>query len=346
MYEKKKATGKTLRSLLRIAMCVVLTVSLMPLALAVVPVSGQYDSWIGDATPDEYDFKVVGMVDEPAFFTMTGFIELVEDYAQTLDYTWKNSSGTVDVDTLTGVFLEDFLDDVMTLDDAANAMIITASDDFSRTFNLDDEERGAFWADDEGNQMMLAWNGNASRTNREIVDYELPKVVVGQIDPDDFNSSFWVSQIVEIRITAFNDIGRYPWALEAIEALAEYEVTTGVGDNRFDPAGSLTRGMFITFLGRALEAEGAYGDEEFTDVDYDEYYGEYVAWAVEEGLVQGYGDGTFGPNDDLKVEHMLIIAGRAGLTDTPESIEADANRPATRAEAAVIIFALMQLLLD
>ncbi|MCL1905982.1 MAG: S-layer homology domain-containing protein, partial [Clostridiales bacterium] len=112
----------------------------------------------------------------------------------------------------------------------------------------------------------------------------------------------------------FSDLAGYEPVRPAIEALAAKGVISGTGDSRFDPAGSLTRAMFVTMLGRALNGgtgAAAAGTKEFTDVDYGSWYGPHIHWAVKTGIVSGYPDGTFKPHQNLTVEEMIVMAVRA-----------------------------------
>lgn len=331
---------KPIRIVFSLLLCILMALSLFPLSAAVVPVP---DLWIGDATPEEYDFKIVGMVKQPAYFTLEGLIESAGELVKTKEYNWLNNSGSTDVDTFTGIYIEDLLKGVAALEDGAAGIVVTAGDGFSSTFSLDYSPSGVYWTDIDGNKMMLAWSGTESRTNRDIIDYDLPRIAIGQKDADDVNRSNWVSDVVEIRVTAFTDLKGYGWAVSAIDSLYADGVVNGMGGNRFAPAESLNRAMFVTMLGRALNPDAkapSAEDRRFTDVDYGSWYGMHVEWAVDNGIVQGYGDGTFRPSVNLTVEHMLLMAERAGLKDIPEEIEADAQRYATRAEAAVIVYAL------
>ncbi|MCL1827868.1 MAG: S-layer homology domain-containing protein [Oscillospiraceae bacterium] len=192
------------------------------------------------------------------------------------------------------------------------------------------------------------------------------------------------SIIVSFDSPVFSDLEGYDHATPAIEALAAEEILSGVGGGRFDPEGSLTRAMFATMLGRALNkaapAEAAAVAGFFSDVDYDSWYGEHVRWAANKGIINGYPDGTFKPTGFLSTEEMIVMAIRAGgfeLTgsdDEPAEIAAgfsdwaapyvitaeindiyatgeNSEKPgvfgadrANRAEAAVIVYKLLQVL--
>jgi len=301
------------------------------------------DSWIGDATPDEYDFCIVGLVEEPAFFTTAGFAEFAAEFAQTKEYNWLNSSASRDTDTFTGVYFTDLLSEIVKPLDSAGGVIVTADDGFNRSFSLSDAASPVFAPDIDGNLMMFAFNGTDSRTNREIIDFALPRLVVGQRDVDDVNRSSWVNGIVEIRVTAFSDLGRYSWAAEAIDALVAAGVITGQPGGGYDPAGSMDRAMAVTILGRVMNPDwetATVVPGDFPDVEYDSWYGVHVSWAVEQGIVRGYPDGTFKPDNLISVEHMILLMQNAGLTEVPEGIDQSAVRDANRAELAFITYML------
>jgi len=121
---------------------------------------------------------------------------------------------------------------------------------------------------------------------------------------------------VSIGGETFKDLAGYEWAKPAIEDLAGKGILSGVGDNRFDPAGGLTRAMFVTMLGRAYNGKATTtptkGISGASDVDFNTWYGPYVWWAIEKGIVSGYPDGTFKPMNMLTVEEMIVITVRAG----------------------------------
>ena len=59
-----------------------------------------------------------------------------------------------------------------------------------------------------------------------------------------------------------------------------------------------------------LEGTPAAGDGSFSDVEAGTWYTDAVNWAAEKGIVKGYGDGTFGPEDDITREQMAVILYR------------------------------------
>lgn len=112
----------------------------------------------------------------------------------------------------------------------------------------------------------------------------------------------------------FDDIKTSDWYYDAVEYVAENELMTGVGNNMFAPNTSMTRAMFVTVLGRMYEQAGGnisnYKASRFNDVEGGSWYCNYVEWAAENGIVNGYGDSQFGTNDSITREQMCAIIVR------------------------------------
>ena len=83
-----------------------------------------------------------------------------------------------------------------------------------------------------------------------------------------------------------------------------------ISDTLFDPFGTLTGGMVVTILHRLEgEPEVAYSGT-FTDVPDGTWYTDGVEWAASKGIVNGYGDGQFGPTDEVTREQLAAILYR------------------------------------
>ncbi len=104
------------------------------------------------------------------------------------------------------------------------------------------------------------------------------------------------------------------WAESYIGFVTEREIFVGTGGNLFSPDTGMARAMFATVIGRLYER--SYGRisisdvRVFTDCDYDNYYGKYVDWVAENGIILGYGNGKFGPDDQITREQMAAILYR------------------------------------
>ena len=129
---------------------------------------------------------------------------------------------------------------------------------------------------------------------------------------------------VEIPITIwtgvpFGDVPCDHPYFDAIRYVYEQKLFEGTATDTFAPEDIMDRGMLVTVLWRMAGRPAADAPAGFTDVAEGAWYADAVAWAAENGIVNGYGDGRFGPADDLTREQILTILHRwAGRPETPE----------------------------
>lgn len=107
-------------------------------------------------------------------------------------------------------------------------------------------------------------------------------------------------------ISSFRDVKTSDWFYEAVQFVQDHDLMSGVGNGKFAPGDTTTRGMLVTVLYN-LEGKPEVGDPVFIDVPADEWYAAPVAWANANGIVSGYGNGQFGPNDPLTRQQMVTI---------------------------------------
>lgn len=106
---------------------------------------------------------------------------------------------------------------------------------------------------------------------------------------------------------AFTDITDH-WAKEDIEFLVSRGVFRGTSNTTFSPNTAMTRGMFVTVLGRLANADVSdYVKSSFSDVKNDAYYMGYIEWASKNNIVNGVGNGKFAPNQSITREQMAVI---------------------------------------
>jgi len=105
----------------------------------------------------------------------------------------------------------------------------------------------------------------------------------------------------------FTDVDQSQWYHEGIDFVVENDMMKGVGDNKFDPHGVTSRAMIVTILYRLEGEPTVTGTNPFSDVKNDTWYTDAVIWAEANGIVNGYGDGKFGPDDDITREQMAKI---------------------------------------
>ncbi len=105
----------------------------------------------------------------------------------------------------------------------------------------------------------------------------------------------------------FTDIKGH-WAETSIQFVAARGLLSGTGNNQFSPNTGMTRGMFVTALGRLAGIDpGDYKNSKFIDVAADAYYAPYAAWAAEKGIVSGTTAVTFSPDSKITREQMAVI---------------------------------------
>ena len=80
----------------------------------------------------------------------------------------------------------------------------------------------------------------------------------------------------------------------------------GISDTDFSPDTPVSRAMAITVLARLAKAEACETDD-FTDVVSGSWYAPYVGWAVQSGVVSGYGNGKYGPDDSVSRQQICVI---------------------------------------
>ncbi len=115
----------------------------------------------------------------------------------------------------------------------------------------------------------------------------------------------------------YTDVANDHPNIEAIAYVTQKGIFQGTDANNptFSEDMVLTRAQFVTILGRLAEVDVTkYTAKVFPDVDPEKashaWFAPYVAWASENGIVNGYGDGTFGPTDEINVEQAIAILAR------------------------------------
>ena len=184
-------------------------------------------------------------------------------------------------------------------------------------------------------------------------------------------------------IPNFTDINGH-WAKEHILFAVSRGLFSGTSETTFSPNTTLTRGMFVTALGRLAGINPAdYQTRKFTDVKADAYYAPYVNWAVSKGIVSGTTSTTFAPDSNITREQMAVIMKnyadkmgysipktleavtfadnaqisswakdavkamqQAGVLSGKENNRFDPQGSATRAEAATVLHRFVEIVID
>ena len=101
------------------------------------------------------------------------------------------------------------------------------------------------------------------------------------------------------------------WAENVIQDMGSRLIVSGVGNGKYEPNRQITRAEFSTILVRALGLREGTANSKFPDVTNHQWYSGYVQTAVEYGLITGYQNGNFGPNDAITREQAMTMIARA-----------------------------------
>ena len=104
------------------------------------------------------------------------------------------------------------------------------------------------------------------------------------------------AEFAEIETLDFADVPTDAYYYEAVKWAAKKGITGGIGNGLFGPNQPCTRAQIVTFLWRAAGSPEPKAMSSFADVSTDAYYAKAVAWAVENGITTGTGDGKFSPD--------------------------------------------------
>lgn len=107
----------------------------------------------------------------------------------------------------------------------------------------------------------------------------------------------------------FLDVQKTDWCFDAVSYVYQKGLMAGTSSTTFSPNRTTTRGMIVTILHRMEGKPSAFG-EGFQDVPDGQYYSDAVLWAAANGIVNGYGNGNFGPNDTINRAQMAAILYR------------------------------------
>ena len=108
----------------------------------------------------------------------------------------------------------------------------------------------------------------------------------------------------------FHDVAEGDWFYDAVRYAYETGLMDGVGDNLFAPNSETTRAQLVTILYRLEGEPEPGGDSGFSDVAAGTWYTDAVAWAAENGIVNGTTDTTFAPGDDITREQLVTVLYR------------------------------------
>jgi hypothetical protein len=120
-----------------------------------------------------------------------------------------------------------------------------------------------------------------------------------------FSSTHFSYYAVGFAHVSLTDVSANAWYYKAVSFVAARDISTGTGNGKFSPNSGFTRGMLVTILYRLENEPEVVSDSLFRDVASGIWYSDAVTWAFNNGMVLGYGNGSFGPDDSITREQMV-----------------------------------------
>ena len=145
-----------------------------------------------------------------------------------------------------------------------------------------------------------------SLSNKKSLGIVMTNMIDGKLSEKIYMTNFAASS-GQSAVSQFTDV-RNDWSYDGISYCVDRGLMKGTSRTTFDPDGTTARGMLVTVLYR-IEGEPAAGICSFTDVPAGAWYTDAVAWAAENGIVEGY-DGRFVPDGDITREAFAAVLYR------------------------------------
>ncbi len=115
----------------------------------------------------------------------------------------------------------------------------------------------------------------------------------------------------------FTDVSASDSYYSAVKFVYENNLFKGTTSTKFAPDTTMTRAMFVTVLGRLAGVDvSRFKTSSYSDVPINSttsWYAPYVEWATQMGIVEGYGDGTFGPDNKITHQQMYVLMYKYSL---------------------------------
>ena len=131
----------------------------------------------------------------------------------------------------------------------------------------------------------------------------------------------------------FTDVSSDAWYAEAVDWCQRSGLMSGTSTTAFSPNSAMTRGMLVTVLYRAAGSPSLTEPPSYSDVSIHSWYAEGVAWASLHGIVSGYGNDSFGPEDPVSREQIAAILWRYDGSTPAQSTSSFTDRDTVSAYA-------------
>lgn len=139
----------------------------------------------------------------------------------------------------------------------------------------------------------------------------------------------------------FEDVPQGAWFVDAVKYVYQNGLMAGTSATTFSPYANTSRGMIVTVL-HGMCGKPVFEGCVFSDVEEGAYYAKATCWASQNQIISGFGQGKFGPDEDVQREQLAVVMMRyaqyLGL-ETPERADlsgfADADQISAYAQEAM-----------
>ena len=170
----------------------------------------------------------------------------------------------------------------------------------------------------------IYYSGSETQWNRIVINDGNDPLLNAKIH---YNSVDSITPVDPMTPSGFIDVPSDAFYANAVKWAVENEITTGVGNNRFDPNGQCTRGQVVTFLWRAAGKPTVSANVSFSDVQPGAFYYEAVKWAVANGITTGVGGNRFAPNDSCTRGQVVTFLHRAENSPSASTVSSFTDVP-------------------
>lgn len=134
------------------------------------------------------------------------------------------------------------------------------------------------------------------------------------VTAENWNETVGLNASMDVTITGpgyrFEDVHAGEWFFQAVDEMAADGCIKGISATHFGPALPMNRASFVTLLGRMDGNADSQTQTRFTDVPVESFYSGHVAWADENGIVNGVSQTLFAPANSVTREQMVTFLYR------------------------------------
>lgn len=209
-----------------------------------------------------------------------------------------------------------FAAEVISSTDGSSRSVIAEEENavsLSESWELSDSQKDLVYAAvglPEDFSGMINQTYYENQSSYVYVDIYYGQTIVASAVMNRFNNAINVTKYYTSAVFRMNDATVGQWYYNAVKFVYDNGLMQGTDLTHFSPNVVTSRGMLATILYRIEGEPAVTGNNIFTDVKSSDYYCRAVTWASQKGIVNGYGNGKFGPNDSITREQMVTMLYR------------------------------------